>query len=104
MKQSPLAFLPRNEELYEFSAVDAGGPLFISSRVRRAPDTEFAQAIVATDDVVSIRITSRLNGMVVNIGGSRAERRFPDQVRHDLEELFRQEFILGAVSIRGQSC
>ena len=62
--------LPSNQELYEFSAVNAGGPLFMSSHVKGAVDAEFTQAIVATDDVVSVPITSRLNWFVINIRGS----------------------------------
>ena len=55
------------EELNNFSAVHADGPLFISPHIKGVGDTEYTQAVFATDDVVSIPIPYCLDWFVVNV-------------------------------------
>lgn len=56
-----------DEELNDFPAVHAASPLCISSHVRGAGDTEYTQAVFATDDVVSVPIQYCLDWFVVNV-------------------------------------
>ena len=55
-----------NEELSEFPAVQTDGPLSISPHVKDLGDTEFTQAVFATDCVVSVPIPYCLDWFVVN--------------------------------------
>jgi hypothetical protein len=48
-----------NEELNEFSAVNAIGPLFPMYDVNSLGDIEFTQAVFATDDAAAVFIQSR---------------------------------------------
>lgn len=60
----------RDDEPDDSPAVHADSPLFISSHVGGAGDTEYTQAVFATDDVVSVPIPSCQDWFVVNVRGS----------------------------------
>lgn len=69
-----------SEELNDFGAVHTDGALFISPLVKDARDTEFTQAVFATDDVVAVPIPSCLDWFGANRRGSISQGSFPCQV------------------------
>ena len=56
-----------DEEMNDFPTVHAASPLCISSHVRVAGDTEYTQAVFATDDVVSVPVPNCLDWFAVNV-------------------------------------
>ena len=88
-----------NEELNEFSAVDAGGPIFSSHDVGGPGDVEFTQAVFATDDVLAIPVPSYLCRFIVNWRGSSSEGEFSRQVRDGFKERLKSESVLVIISV-----
>jgi hypothetical protein len=89
-------------ELNDFPAVHTVSPLLVSPQVKYAGDTEFTQAVVATDDEVSVPIPSRVNWRIVNRRWSNSWMGLSGQIRNGVQHLLTDEFILGAVNVRGQ--
>jgi len=92
-----------NEEPNDFPAVQAGGPLFIWPYVAGAGDTEYAQAVVTTNDVVPVPIPSCLDWFAVNVGAGNSQRWFFGQFGDGSQQRLKSESILVEIGVGSHS-
>lgn len=100
---SALRIFVNDEEPNDFPALQAGGPLFIRPYVAGAGDTEYAQAVVTTHDVVPVPIPSCLGWLGVNTGASNSQRGFSGQVGDGSQQRLKPESILVEIAVGSHS-
>jgi len=98
-----LRIFVNDEEPNDFPTVQAGGPLFIWPYVTGAGNTECAQAVVTTNDVVPVPIPSCLDWFAVNVWAGNSQRWFSGQVGDGSQQRLKSESILVEISVGSHS-